>query len=101
MGASHNEHPAAMANPLGLTNAQQVEPKSAQWRPHTRCLGPSEGWRTRGLLVAMSLQQAGWSLERTANHLCCATLTITRDITVYRRSRRSQAAHGMRAMLEG
>ncbi|MYG47066.1 MAG: hypothetical protein F4026_03855 [Synechococcus sp. SB0669_bin_8] len=81
--------------------------ESSQEHPHTRCLGPIEGWRTRRLLMALSLQQAGWSLEKIANHLRCATLTLTltltltRDITVYRHSSRSQAAHGMRAALWG
>ena len=91
-----------MANRLGLiTTHQQTEPEPAQEHPYTHCLGPIEGWRTRRLLMAMSLQQAGWSLEKIANHLRCATLTITRDITVYRHSRRSQSAHGMRAALDG
>ena len=90
-----------MASRLGLTAAQRIEPEPTQERPHPRCLGPIEGWRTRRLLMAMSLQQAGWSLEKIANHLRCATLTITRDITVYRRSHRSQVAHGMKALLEG
>lgn len=90
-----------MAKRSGLIAAQRTELESAQERPHTRCLGSIEGWRTRRLLMAMSLQQAGWSLEKIANHLRCATLTIRRDITVYQRSRRSQAAHGMRAALEG
>lgn len=90
-----------MAKRSGLIAAQRTELESAQERPHPRCLGSIEGWRTRRLLMAMSLQQAGWSLEKIANHLRCATLTITRDITVYRHSRRSQSAHGMRAALEG
>ena len=90
-----------MAHRSGLIAAQQIESESAQERAYTRCLGPIKGWRTRRLLMAMSLQQAGWPLETIANHLRCATLTITRDITVYRRSRRSQAAHGMRAVIEG
>ena len=90
-----------MAKRSGLIAAQRTKLEPAQERPHTRCLGPIEGWRTRRLLMAMSLQQAGWSLEKIANHLRCPTLTITRDITVYRHSRRSQSAHGMRAALEG
>ena len=89
-----------MANRLGLIASQQLESVSAQERPHTRCLGPIEGWRTRRLLMAMSLRQAGWSLQRIANHLSCATLTITRDITVYQRSHRSQVAHRTKAALE-
>ena len=93
-----------MANCSGLTAAPQAETApsfSARKRPDARCLGPSGGWRTRRLLMAMSLQQAGWSLERIANHLRCATSTITGDITVYQCSSRSQAAHGMRAALWG
>lgn len=90
-----------MAKPSGLIAAQRTELESSQEHPHTRCLGPIEGWRTRRLLMALSLQQAGWSLEKIANHLRCATLTLTRDITVYRHSSRSQAAHGMRAALWG
>lgn len=93
-----------MANCSGLTTAPQTETApsfSVRKRPGARCLGPSEGWRTRRLLMATSLQQTGWSLERIANHLRCATLTITRDITVYQRSSRSQSAHGMRAALWG
>ena len=88
-----------MASRLGFVAPQQPEPASPQERPYARCLGPIEGWRTRRLLMAMSLQQAGWSLERIADHLNCATLTIMRDITVYQRSRRSQVAHGMRATI--
>lgn len=90
-----------MANRLGLVASQQIESAPAQERPYAHCLGPVKGWRTRRLLMAISLKQAGWSLERVANHLNCATFTITRDIAAYQRSPRSQMAHGMRAAMYG
>jgi len=40
-----------------------------------------EDWRMLRLLMALTLHEAGWSIDKVASHLGCAATTINRIAT--------------------
>ena len=49
----------------------------------SRRLGPSEGWRSKRVRIAMALRQQGWSYKTISEHLFVSPKSIMRDIKCF------------------
>ena len=49
----------------------------------SRRLGPSEGWRSKRVRIAMALRQQGWSYQTISEHLFVSPKSIMRDIKCF------------------
>ena len=49
----------------------------------SRRLGPSQGWRSKRVRIAMALRQQGWTYQAISEHLFVSPKSIMRDIKCF------------------
>ena len=49
----------------------------------SRRLGPSEGWRSKRVRIAMALREQGWTYQTISEHLFVSPKSIMRDIKCF------------------
>ena len=49
----------------------------------SRRLGPSQGWRSKRVRIAMALRQQGWTYQTISEHLFVSPKSIMRDIKCF------------------